>query len=475
MQSPPPLFLSRKGTRSRPNVKIPKYYHTHYERISESTIVREPHTEQPDPLFQLDEIKSEPLDLDDDVIEIEDNVIGFTNVPEIPPHDEEIFGNYDSPLVNLNDKADKEKEHTPFKKINLVAQPIIMDVHSIAEKSPSTLQVIDLSHLKEKAEKSDDPLEAITDTEGNKTTEDPFNFINESTEKGTNSITITNVQSMAGMEETEEKRNDIAIDDATKEQVTTEEKAPSEANCVFRIENVMSEKEDVGGIEKLDEFDEVHFDVTENESCSQETVDLIQPEISFNDKKENDETSVAKDVPNSELSHDVNQKRNESNIIEETQTATTTKEKEEVTDTETDKEKIDSNITSSPVKENSVELDFHIAEVASEQFFATEKGENDIKDVISEDCASELGFQITNVVSGQIEGLDQMTSEDSSPKDAGSSDPGTFLNHLEQIENATPKKPDDGIETTSTLPVAGELLSEETQFLADSLEELLDK
>ncbi|KAJ8953714.1 hypothetical protein NQ314_007324 [Rhamnusium bicolor] len=42
-ESPPPMFLSRKGTRSRPNVKIPKYYHTHYERVSKKSRISRIH------------------------------------------------------------------------------------------------------------------------------------------------------------------------------------------------------------------------------------------------------------------------------------------------------------------------------------------------------------------------------------------------------------------------------------------------
>ena len=119
------MFLSRKGTRSRSNVKIPKYYHTHYERVAknlefpESTIVREPHTDQADPLMEVEEIKAEPMDFQDDVIEIEGNVVSFSD-QEIPSlQEEEIIGNYDNPIVNINDNSmDGSKVEDPisFKK-----------------------------------------------------------------------------------------------------------------------------------------------------------------------------------------------------------------------------------------------------------------------------------------------------------------------------------------------------------------------
>lgn len=78
-----PVFLVRKGTRSRPNVKIPKVFDSHYEeRLKEATvatIVREPHTDQNDPLIgvEVEEIKAEPVDVDESAIEVEENMVNY--------------------------------------------------------------------------------------------------------------------------------------------------------------------------------------------------------------------------------------------------------------------------------------------------------------------------------------------------------------------------------------------------------------
>lgn len=78
-----PVFLVRKGTRSRPNVKIPKVFDSHYEeRLKEATvatIVREPHTDQNDPLIGVDveEIKAEPVDVEESAIEVEENMVNY--------------------------------------------------------------------------------------------------------------------------------------------------------------------------------------------------------------------------------------------------------------------------------------------------------------------------------------------------------------------------------------------------------------
>ncbi|KAJ8956243.1 hypothetical protein NQ318_014975 [Aromia moschata] len=197
-ESPPPLFLSRKGTRSRPNVKIPKYYHPTYDRASksgelpESTIVREPHT---DPLMQVEDIKAEPLDVVDDVIEIEDNVVAFSD-HEMPLHDEEIMGDYDSPIVNLNEKDDQ-----PFQKIGLMKPPIIMDVHTITEKGSNTLKIVDVAQLKSPPKvvvdpKPDDPLATATESGQERAANDPLNLNAEPVQKGTESITIASVETV---------------------------------------------------------------------------------------------------------------------------------------------------------------------------------------------------------------------------------------------------------------------------------------
>lgn len=64
LQSPPPLIL-RKGTKSRPNVKMPKHYHNDYEQFNVSK-----KTHSPPPLIACDvPIKTEPIDIVENNIE----------------------------------------------------------------------------------------------------------------------------------------------------------------------------------------------------------------------------------------------------------------------------------------------------------------------------------------------------------------------------------------------------------------------
>ncbi|KAL1501573.1 hypothetical protein ABEB36_006872 [Hypothenemus hampei] len=166
-----PVFQSRKGTRSRPNVKVPKYFDTENERSkesSEATIVREPHTDQGDPLVPMVEIKTEPVDLDEGAIEIEDNLVNYNAQDQT--HDEEIIGNYDSPLVNQC----KPK----------VPQPLILDVHTVAEPNAkstapveSTTSQLIISNVQSMAELLDEPSpkenEDVNDREQSKNDDYP--------------------------------------------------------------------------------------------------------------------------------------------------------------------------------------------------------------------------------------------------------------------------------------------------------------
>ncbi|CAG9862620.1 unnamed protein product [Phyllotreta striolata] len=134
-ESPPPVFM-RRGTRSRPNRKIPKLFHPPDEQ---STIVREPHT---DPLMNLQCIKSEPLY--DDSIDIEDNLVGFSESSMSIDH---LIGGYDqSPFTGLSPPASNRC-------LDNELQPIILDVQSIANKPDDS----SISGLRDS--KLSDPLE----------------------------------------------------------------------------------------------------------------------------------------------------------------------------------------------------------------------------------------------------------------------------------------------------------------------------
>ncbi|XP_056633900.1 myb-like protein X [Diorhabda sublineata] len=143
-ESPPPA-LSRKGTRSRPRSKVAKYFHPASDlSYDESTIVREPHTDQADSFVQIQDIKSEPLY--DDSIEIEDNLVGFSE--SSVSVEEQLIGCYDSSFDNFG------------RRITRRSKPIIMDVQSITHKPEEqhTLKIVNVAELKAIKDPLEDPL-----------------------------------------------------------------------------------------------------------------------------------------------------------------------------------------------------------------------------------------------------------------------------------------------------------------------------
>ncbi|KAK9874366.1 hypothetical protein WA026_002716 [Henosepilachna vigintioctopunctata] len=77
-ESSPPVFRSRKGTRSRPNVKVPRYFNASFDNSNEKPSSFETSEHHHDggidpcaePLLELlEEIKTEPVDIEDSLIE----------------------------------------------------------------------------------------------------------------------------------------------------------------------------------------------------------------------------------------------------------------------------------------------------------------------------------------------------------------------------------------------------------------------
>ncbi|XP_044261462.1 uncharacterized protein LOC123009313 isoform X2 [Tribolium madens] len=128
--SPPPVFSFRKGTRSRPNVKIPKYYHPEYTNPPKPAL-----NSQTDPLLDVDEIKTEPIDVEDNLIDYSDEDHYLENSLETT--------NCDSPIIITSTKPNLPDK---FKKIKLT-KPIITEVHSIEEPNPPSggLEVIKIT------------------------------------------------------------------------------------------------------------------------------------------------------------------------------------------------------------------------------------------------------------------------------------------------------------------------------------------
>jgi hypothetical protein len=130
--SPPPVFSFRKGTRSRPNVKIPKYYHTDYTNPP-----KQMSNAQTDPLLEVDEIKTEPIDVEDNLIVYSDEDHYMEN--SLDP------ANCNSPIIITSAKPSLPQQDK-FRKIKL-SKPIITEVHTIKESNttPGGLEVIKIT------------------------------------------------------------------------------------------------------------------------------------------------------------------------------------------------------------------------------------------------------------------------------------------------------------------------------------------
>ncbi|CAG9834067.1 unnamed protein product [Diabrotica balteata] len=132
-ESPPPSS-SRKGRRR----KVPKYSHPNpLANFDQSTIVREPHTDQAESFLQMQAIKSEPLY--DDSIEIEDNLVGFSETSVSV--EEKLIGSFGRRSTR------RSKQH------------IIMDVNKIASKKEEpTLKIVNVAELQTATDPLEDPL-----------------------------------------------------------------------------------------------------------------------------------------------------------------------------------------------------------------------------------------------------------------------------------------------------------------------------
>lgn len=68
-QSPPPVVY-RKGTKSRPNVRVPRYYHNDYDAVIKKKMLKRELKEtlqksKLEDTFDLSKVKPEPLDIED--------------------------------------------------------------------------------------------------------------------------------------------------------------------------------------------------------------------------------------------------------------------------------------------------------------------------------------------------------------------------------------------------------------------------
>lgn len=148
---PPPITQFRKGTRTRPHVKVPKYYHNDYDDI----IKPSPLPRQEDPIIPSEKIKAEPIDFVDNDLNYDaetDDVTGNGNVnehEEVPEEDED----------DDEDKGDFLKitlmqKDTNSEKFAVLEIEDRVDVDDSEEiKSPEKLGRTNSENIEEKAKK----------------------------------------------------------------------------------------------------------------------------------------------------------------------------------------------------------------------------------------------------------------------------------------------------------------------------------
>lgn len=113
----------RKGTRSRPNVKVPKYYHSDYEDIIKP--LSRDTSEVEDMLFPIEKIKTEPIDV------VENDIAYDSEIAVLPFLDRE---QNKSPMMDEEEEEDQSKEDASFEeidnfvKITLSTQHLIKDI-----------------------------------------------------------------------------------------------------------------------------------------------------------------------------------------------------------------------------------------------------------------------------------------------------------------------------------------------------------
>lgn len=147
-ESPPPVFYSRKGTRSRPNVKVPKYYNTDYDKPNEKDD-GEMSEGMVDPLLSAEEIKTEPIDVEDNEIVFHDEEM-LIGIPQPNTMDPVIVPVLDTASLPLPLSESIPKLLDSFESTNNFAstdfdtaqnQPVdpLADV-SVPEKEPDAMQ-----------------------------------------------------------------------------------------------------------------------------------------------------------------------------------------------------------------------------------------------------------------------------------------------------------------------------------------------
>ncbi|XP_017774394.1 PREDICTED: protein jim lovell-like isoform X2 [Nicrophorus vespilloides] len=109
--SPPPLVL-RKGTKSRPVVKAPKYYHMEYDDPNDKLMKLEDEPRESEHHFDIVNVKSEPIDEDFDIVENEVAFGQLSTTQDNITEDSEAHDKDEEPSDQHKDDSDAPMEAT---------------------------------------------------------------------------------------------------------------------------------------------------------------------------------------------------------------------------------------------------------------------------------------------------------------------------------------------------------------------------
>lgn len=308
------MFSLRKGTRSRPNVKIPKYYHPDFTNPSKSGL----NSGQTDPLLDIDEIKTEPIDVEDNLIDYSDEDHYLENSLETANC---------SPIIITNAKPIQSQEK--FKKIKL-AKPVITEVHTIEEPPPGGLEVIKITMPQ--VEGGEKMLQEVVIEctelgveETDKTEKECGGPVQNIQIENVRSECVDEAEEQKDVEDTEEnKGNDDTEEDKGNED-TEEEKMPSldrNEDCVENTEDEGMPSLEHNGEQKEDEETTPSVDRDKEEQTENERMPSSDQDGDVeNNREQEDEKTESVDEQKNEittpsLDHDTEEQKDDMTSVE---------------------------------------------------------------------------------------------------------------------------------------------------------------
>lgn len=170
-----PIVQYRKGTRSRPQVKIPKQYHDDYEDVIQQPTSPLQSDAIDDPLIPIEIIKSEPIDVEEndissfsvDGLETTTNTVSDASDSIGPPTliPQEIL----NPLASTSNHMEMEEElshhNDGFTRIKLTTEHLVNE-QKAAEDSVASIQIAECHsmNLDEQEEEENRRLDAEEET-----------------------------------------------------------------------------------------------------------------------------------------------------------------------------------------------------------------------------------------------------------------------------------------------------------------------